>query len=43
LIARLSLHALSLTVEHPTGSGRITMEAPMPKDLRAALRQLARL
>lgn len=41
LIARLTLHAERLTFVHPNGSN-VTLEAPVPKDLRAALHQLRR-
>jgi 23S rRNA pseudouridine1911/1915/1917 synthase len=43
LIARLSLHAAALEIEHPTRRERMRFEAPLPKDLRAALRQLGRV
>jgi len=42
LIDRLTLHALRLTFEHPDGSGRVTFESPIPKDLRATINQLRR-
>jgi len=42
LLGRLGLHALQLTFDHPAGGARITVEAPLPKDLRSALRQLER-
>lgn len=41
LIARLTLHAHRLTFDAPAG-GTISLEAPLPKDLRATLAQLAR-
>lgn len=43
LIERLTLHAQRLTLEHPTDGGRVTFEAPLPKDFRAAISQLRRL
>jgi len=39
LIARLTLHAHRLTFVHPDGQPR-TVVAPLPKDLRAAVRQI---
>jgi 23S rRNA pseudouridine955/2504/2580 synthase/23S rRNA pseudouridine1911/1915/1917 synthase len=41
LISRLTLHAHRLTFNHPDGR-RVTIEAPLPKDLRAAINQLTR-
>jgi 23S rRNA pseudouridine1911/1915/1917 synthase len=41
LIARLTLHAHRLTFENLDGS-RITLEAPLPKDFRATITQLAK-
>lgn len=43
LIARLTLHALRLSFDHPAGTGRVTFEAPIPKDLRATIAQLRHL
>jgi 23S rRNA pseudouridine1911/1915/1917 synthase len=43
LIDRLTLHALRITLEHPTTGATVTFEAPLPKDFRATLTQLARL
>lgn len=40
LISRLTLHALELTIQHPRSEEAITVAAPLPKDLRALLRQL---
>lgn len=40
LMARLTLHAESLEVDHPDGSGRVRYSAPLPKDLHALLTQL---
>lgn len=42
LIARLTLHAHRLTFQHPDGR-TITIESPVPKDLRAAINQLGKL
>lgn len=42
LIGRLTLHAARLTFTHPATSARVTVEAPLPKDLRATINQLAR-
>jgi 23S rRNA pseudouridine955/2504/2580 synthase/23S rRNA pseudouridine1911/1915/1917 synthase len=41
LMDRLTLHAETLTFTGPDGTG-VTLESPPPKDLRAALNQLAR-
>lgn len=43
LLARLSLHALRVALDHPGDGRRMTFEAPYPKDLRATINQLARL
>ena len=43
LIARLTLHALRLTVPHPNTGVTLMLEAPPPKDFRAAVNQLGRL
>lgn len=40
LVKRLTLHAHSLTVVHPRTGDTLSREAPLPKDLRALLRQL---
>ncbi len=42
LIRRLTLHAESLTVRHPESGAELRIEAPLPKDLAAALKQLRR-
>jgi 23S rRNA pseudouridine1911/1915/1917 synthase len=42
LIERLTLHAARITFEHPRTGQRVTVEAPMPKDFRAAVTQLGR-
>lgn len=43
LISRLTLHAIRLSFDHPSGAGRVTFEAVPPKDLRATIAQLRRL
>ncbi len=43
LIERLTLHACQLTFSHWETGARMTFSAPLPKDFRATLRQLARL
>ncbi len=42
LIARLALHAHSITFTHPRSGERVELTAPYPKDFRAALNQLSR-
>jgi RluA family pseudouridine synthase len=42
LLARTGLHALALTLEHPLTQETLHFEAPYPKDLNAALRQLGK-
>jgi len=42
LLGRLGLHAASLTFDHPATGERLRIEAEVPKDLGAALRQLER-
>ncbi len=42
LLSRVPLHALSLTVVHPTTNETTTFSAPLPKDLRAVVQQLAK-
>lgn len=42
LIGRLSLHAESIEFEHPADGRTIRVEAPLPKDFRAAINQLRR-
>jgi len=42
LLARLGLHALRLEIQHPEDGANLVIEAPLPKDLRASLRQLER-
>jgi len=43
LIDRVTLHAQSLTLTHPATGQELQLTAPLPRDLRAALRQLERL
>jgi 23S rRNA pseudouridine1911/1915/1917 synthase len=42
LIDRLTLHAQSLTFNHPATGQPMTIQADLPKDLRAAINQLGR-
>jgi 23S rRNA-/tRNA-specific pseudouridylate synthase len=42
LMARLTLHAQVLRLAHPTHGGSIEVEAPLPKDFTAVLRNLRR-
>lgn len=42
LISRLTLHAQRLAFNHPRTGERVVFEAPLPKDLRAAINQLRR-
>ena len=42
LMDRLTLHALCLSFDHPTSGTRMTIEAPVPKDLRVTMDQLRR-
>lgn len=41
-LARLALHAESLSLQHPTTAESITITAPLPDDLAHALKQLRR-
>lgn len=43
LIERLTLHALRIAFDHPGTGGPVTLEAPLPRDMRATIRQLGRL
>lgn len=43
LIGRLTLHAGRITFAHPVTGVPVTLEAPWPKDFRAAVLQLSRL
>jgi 23S rRNA pseudouridine1911/1915/1917 synthase len=40
LMNRLCLHAWKLAFQHPTTDERLSVEAPLPKDLRAVVNQL---
>ncbi len=40
LLSRTSLHAFRLSFDHPQNQKRLTLEAPLPKDLHASLKQL---
>lgn len=40
LLARLALHAQRITLTHPATETSFTMEAPLPKDLSAVLKQM---
>lgn len=42
LIARLTLHAASISFDHPDGTGRVSLASELPKDFRATLKQLRR-
>jgi 23S rRNA pseudouridine1911/1915/1917 synthase len=42
LIDRLTLHAATIEFPHPSGEGRVHVEAPLPRDFEATLRQLRR-
>jgi 23S rRNA-/tRNA-specific pseudouridylate synthase len=39
-LARLGLHALALTLEHPASGATVTFEAPYPPDFATALARL---
>lgn len=43
LIDRLTLHAARISFAHPATGAPQTIESPLPKDMRAAINQLARL
>jgi RluA family pseudouridine synthase len=43
LLARAALHALSAEFDHPLTGSTLRIEAPLPKDLRAAISQLEKL
>lgn len=43
LINRLSLHVSMVTLTHPADGRELCFEAPLPRDLRAAVKQLGRL
>ena len=40
LLDRTALHAEKLTLNHPTTGERLSIEAPLPKDLGVVLKQL---
>ncbi|MEQ8707126.1 MAG: RluA family pseudouridine synthase [Phaeodactylibacter sp.] len=40
LLSRIALHSSQLSFTHPTTQELLTLEAPLPKDLRAVLNQL---
>jgi 23S rRNA-/tRNA-specific pseudouridylate synthase len=42
LIARVALHAESLTVSHPVTGEPVTIESPWPKDFAVAVKYLRR-
>lgn len=42
LVDRLTLHAAQIAFTHPAHAARLEFEAPLPRDLRATVRQLAR-
>lgn len=42
LLSRLGLHASKIIIRHPRSGESTEIEAPLPKDLRASLRQLDR-
>jgi len=42
ILARLALHAASLTFVHPTSGAAMTIESPLPDDWERALKQLRR-
>ena len=43
LISRCGLHAVSLSLTHPDSGVSLTIEAPYPKDFRAAVNQLGKI
>jgi len=43
LLARAALHALSVEFAHPGTGAALRFEAPLPKDMRAAIAQLGKL
>lgn len=40
LLERVSLHAKRLTIQHPVSGESVSIESPLPKDLRVALKYL---
>ena len=43
LLSRTALHAASVEFPHPRTGERLKIEAPLPKDMRAAMTQLAKI
>jgi 23S rRNA pseudouridine1911/1915/1917 synthase len=43
LLSRAALHALSVELAHPATGGALRIEAPMHKDMKAAIAQLEKL
>ena len=43
LLARTGLHAETLSLDHPSDSRKLRFEAPLPKDMKAAIAQLGKL
>jgi len=43
LVSRSALHALSVEISHPVSGENLRLEAPLPKDMRAAIQQLEKL
>jgi 23S rRNA-/tRNA-specific pseudouridylate synthase len=43
LLERSALHALSVEFPHPVSGETLKVEAPLPKDMRAAIAQLDKL
>jgi len=43
LVSRAALHALSVEFQHPVSGEMLRFEAPLPKDMRAAIQQLEKL
>jgi 23S rRNA pseudouridine1911/1915/1917 synthase len=43
LLDRLGLHAARLTLPYPDGENRLVLEAPLPRDLGALIRQLEKV
>jgi 23S rRNA pseudouridine1911/1915/1917 synthase len=42
LVERLTLHAATIEFPHPSGTGTVRVEAPLPRDLDVTMRQLRR-
>jgi 23S rRNA pseudouridine1911/1915/1917 synthase len=43
LLSRLGLHALRLTLPYPDAENRLTLEAPLPRDMAALIKQLEKV